>query len=152
MKVRRAIAVPYARLGTGKPGRRKKKINLDADDQLCHQSLMAHQGTTEAGTDPRLLLLDARDNVFVVRARVRAGETISVSGVAVTVPAEVPLGHKIARRDITVGDKVRKYGAPIGSVTNTIHTGEHVHVHNIKSDYTPTYSLAGEDRRYEERA
>jgi altronate dehydratase len=111
---------------------------------------MSHQGLPDAGTDPRLLLLDARDNVFVARARLRAGETISVSGIAVTVPADIPLGHKIARRTITPGDKVLKYGAPIGSATLAIQTGEHAHVHNIKSDYTPTYSLVGEDERYGE--
>jgi altronate dehydratase len=98
--------------------------------------------------DPRLLLLDARDNVFVVRARIRGGETIAVGGTEVTLPADVPLGHKIARRDIPVGDKVLKYGAPIGSATTAIRAGEHAHVHNIKSDYTPTYSLTGEGERY----
>jgi len=98
--------------------------------------------------DPRLLLLDARDNVFVVRARIRGGETIAVGGIAVTLPADVPLGHKIARRDIAVGEKVLKYGAPIGSATTAIRAGEHAHVHNIKSDYTPTYSLVGEGERY----
>ena len=111
---------------------------------------MAHQGTTDAGTDPRLLLLDARDNVFVARARIRAEETISVSGVTVTVPADVPIGHKVARGDIAPGEKVLKYGAPIGSATIVIRTGEHAHVHNIKSDYTPTYSLVGEEKRYGE--
>ena len=34
-----------------------------------------------------------------------------------------------------------KYGAPIGSATAAIAAGEHVHVHNMKSDYTPTYQL-----------
>lgn len=103
-------------------------------------------------TDPRLLLLDARDNVFVARARIRGGERIAVAGISVTVAADVPLGHKIARRDIAVGEKVLKYGAPIGSAATAIRIGEHAHVHNIKSDYTPTYSLAGEGERYEDTA
>ena len=34
-----------------------------------------------------------------------------------------------------------KYGAPIGSAIAAIRAGEHAHVHNIKSDYTPTYHL-----------
>ena len=91
--------------------------------------------------DPRLLLLDPRDTVLVVRARIRAGETVDVEGVAVAVPADLPLGHKVARRAIAAGDKIVKYGAPIGSATAAIAAGAHVHVHNVRSDYTPTYHL-----------
>ena len=53
----------------------------------------------------------------------------------------MPLGHKLARRDIAAGEKIVKYDAPIGSATAAIRAGEHAHVHNIKSDYTPTYHL-----------
>ena len=96
---------------------------------------------TAEATDARLLLLDGRDNVLVARARIRAGETIAVAGVSVTPPADLPLGHKLARRPIAAGEKVVKYGAPIGSATAAIATGAHVHVHNLQSDYTPTYHL-----------
>ena len=92
-------------------------------------------------TDDRLLLLDPRDSVFVVRARVRAGERIAVEGGEVVVPADLPLGHKVARRAIAAGERIVKYGAPIGSATEAIAAGAHVHVHNVKSDYTPTYHL-----------
>ena len=109
---------------------------------------MTHTARPTAGSDPRLLLLDEQDNVFVVRERIRAGETISVSGVAITVQAALPLGHKIARQDIGPGEKVVKYGAPIGSATAAIRTGEHAHVHNIKSDYTPTYHLDDVKAKY----
>ena len=34
-----------------------------------------------------------------------------------------------------------KYGVSIGSARTDIAAGEHVHVHNMQSDYTPTYSL-----------
>jgi hypothetical protein len=97
--------------------------------------------------DPRLLLLDPHDNVLVATARLRAGETIGHSGWSVVLPADIPLGHKLARRDIASGEKIVKYGAPIGSATAAIRAGEHAHVHNIRSDYTPTYHL--EDVRKE---
>jgi hypothetical protein len=100
------------------------------------------------GGDPRLLLLDARDNVLVVRARIRAGETITIGGCRVTGAGELPLGHKVARHTIGAGDKVIKYGAPIGSATAPIAPGEHAHVHNIASDYTPTYHLDAAKARY----
>ena len=101
----------------------------------------------ESGTarDPRLLLLDQRDNVLVVKSRVRAGEAVDIDGLSATMAIDVPIGHKLARRTIAAGDKVVKYGAPIGSATAPIAPGELVHVHNVKSDYTPTYHL--EDAR-----
>jgi len=109
---------------------------------------MTHTARPTAGSDPRLLLLDERDNVFVVRERIRPGETIRVSGMPIIVPTALPLGHKIARQDIGPGEKVVKYGAPIGSATTAIRTGEHAHVHNIKSDYTPTYHLDDVKAKY----
>jgi len=91
--------------------------------------------------DPRLILLDPRDTVFVLRARVAAGETIRVGGRDVHVAADLPMAHKIARHAIAAGDRVLKYGAPIGVATRDIGGGEHVHVHNLRSDYTPTYTV-----------
>jgi (2R)-sulfolactate sulfo-lyase subunit alpha len=44
----------------------------------------------------------------------------------------VPLGHKLALRDIAAGDEVVKYGVTIGRATNDIRAGQHVHVHNVK--------------------
>ena len=94
-----------------------------------------------AETDPRLLLLAPGDTVFVLRGQVEAGERIVVEGVCVTVPVALGLGHKLARRPVAPGEEVVKYGAPIGSATTAIAVGEHVHLHNLKSDYTPTHSL-----------
>jgi altronate dehydratase small subunit len=91
--------------------------------------------------DPRLLMLDDRDNVLVATARIRAGETVAIAGSRVILPADLPIGHKIACGAIAAGDKIVKYGAPIGSATAPIAVGELVHVHNVKSDYTPTYHL-----------
>ncbi len=109
---------------------------------------MGDKTRAPAGTDPRLLLLDERDNVLVVTARIRAGETVEIGGTPVLVPADLPLGHKVARRAIRPGDKLVKYGAPIGSATAAIAPGAHAHVHNIRSDYTPTYHLDGMKARY----
>jgi hypothetical protein len=95
----------------------------------------------DAATDARLLLLDRRDNVLVATAKIGAGETIEVEGARMFMASTLPLGHKLARRGIASGDKIIKYGAPIGSAVATIAKGEHVHVHNVKSDYTPSYHL-----------
>ena len=43
-------------------------------------------------------------------------------------------GHKYARRDIAADEDVVKYGMPIGHATRAIAKGEHVHVHNVKTN------------------
>ena len=43
-------------------------------------------------------------------------------------------GHKYALRDIAEGENVIKYGMPIGHATRAIKKGEHVHVHNVKTN------------------
>ena len=46
----------------------------------------------------------------------------------------IPLGHKIALRDIASGEQVIKYGIAIGRATQDIRAGQHVHVHNVKGE------------------
>ncbi len=96
-------------------------------------------------SDNRLIVLNPSDNVAVLRAPVVEGETIVVSGVRIIVQVYIGMGHKIAVQKIKPDDKIRKYGVPIGSATDDIAIGDHVHLHNMKSDYTPTHSL--EDAR-----
>jgi (2R)-sulfolactate sulfo-lyase subunit alpha len=45
----------------------------------------------------------------------------------------VPLGHKIALRDLKVGDTVLKYGHDVGRIVADVAKGQHVHVHNLKT-------------------
>ena len=45
----------------------------------------------------------------------------------------VPLGHKIALKDIKAGDTVLKYGHDVGRVVADIGKGHHVHTHNLKT-------------------
>ena len=46
---------------------------------------------------------------------------------------DIPIGHKIALKDMAVGDTIYKYGTDIGRVVAPIKAGEHAHVHNIKT-------------------
>ena len=46
---------------------------------------------------------------------------------------EIPLGHKIALKDLKEGDTILKYGHDIGKVVKSIKKGDHVHVHNVKT-------------------
>ncbi|MDE6659997.1 MAG: altronate dehydratase family protein, partial [Eubacterium sp.] len=42
-------------------------------------------------------------------------------------------GHKYALKDIAKGEKVIKYGYPIGIASKDINEGEHIHSHNLKT-------------------
>jgi (2R)-sulfolactate sulfo-lyase subunit alpha len=46
---------------------------------------------------------------------------------------DIPIGHKIALRDMGEGDTVVKYGIDMGRVVQPIAAGQHAHVHNIKT-------------------
>lgn len=106
---------------------------------------LAQDQIPEAATNPQLLLLSPLDNVLVVRAVIQPGEEILIEGEPVIISDQIGLGHKLARMAIAKGAKIVKYGAPIGSATKNISTGEHVHLSNLKSDYTATYALNESD-------
>ena len=95
-----------------------------------------------------LIQLDPRDNVGVLTRSLEAGASLHAGGRDQLLPAALGLGHKIALLDISPGEKILKYGAAIGSATTAIRAGEHVHLHNMQSDYLPTYTL-DEGRKYE---
>ena len=87
-----------------------------------------------------LILLHSDDNVLVLSAPVRAGQALTIDGRTATADADVAVGHKLARHALAVGDKVLKYGAPIGSITAPVAAGGHVHLHNMKSDYIASHT------------
>jgi len=46
---------------------------------------------------------------------------------------DIPIGHKLAIRELKDKDTVIKYGVDIGRTVAAIKLGEHAHVHNIKT-------------------
>jgi hypothetical protein len=98
--------------------------------------------------DPRLLRLHPADNVLTVIRTLEPGDELLMGDTRATVAVRLPLGHKVAARAIHEGEKIIKYGAPIGSAKCAIAAGEHVHTHNIRSDYIPTFAR-GEGAHYE---
>jgi len=85
--------------------------------------------------------LSPEDNILVLAQSMQAGEVVDIDGTAHRLSAALGLGHKVAARMIAPGEKILKYGVPIGSATAAIEPGEHVHLHNMKSDYLPTFTL-----------
>ena len=82
------------------------------------------------------------DTVAVALKPIEAGRTIQIGDITVVTTEDIPQGHKFALKDMAAGDKVIKYGFPIGVAKEDIKKGSWVHVHNIKTglgdvlDYT----------------
>jgi hypothetical protein len=89
----------------------------------------------------RLLKLDTGDNVAVAIFPLARGEVAELDGATIIIAEDIPFGHKVAVVPVEIGEKIRKYGCPIGSATSPITPGQHVHTHNLKSDYFPTFGL-----------
>lgn len=102
----------------------------------------SNQGAASGPDDPRLLRLSPKDNIAALKSPVRKGETILIGGSSCAVEMTIATGHKIAVAPIAAGERIYKYGAPIGSATVDIAPGQYVHIHNMKSDYIPTFTIA----------
>ena len=50
-----------------------------------------------------------------------------------TIRDDIPIGHKVALKNFSIGDTVIKYNTDIGKVVAPIKQGEHLHVHNVKT-------------------
>jgi hypothetical protein len=99
----------------------------------------------------RILLMAPQDNCVIACCVLHAGDVVLIDGREVVLQQDIDIGHKLARHALAVGDKVKRYGAPIGSVTQPIAIGAHIHTHNLESDYIPTYTLTGDGHHFIER-
>ncbi len=83
------------------------------------------------------MIIDEKDNVATALKGLSAGAEVSVELQGriqkITLLSDIPMGHKVALKDIEEGEPVIKYGEPIGKSTAKIARGEHVHVHNVVS-------------------
>lgn len=85
------------------------------------------------------LMHDETDDVAVVIVDIPSGTEISavtLDGVeqpTITATQDIPLGHKVALKDVAQGVDVIKYGRAIGAASQAISKGQHVHTHNVKS-------------------
>ncbi len=89
---------------------------------------------------PDFLVHDEGDTVGVVVVEtVASGAALqglsmeTGQSVTMTALADIPLGHKIALKDLAEGETVLKYGHDIGRIVAAVKAGDHVHVHNMKT-------------------
>ena len=88
--------------------------------------------------------INPADNVLIVKNNISPGDEEQVGDIKITFDKAIGFGHKIAAVLFKPGDKIIKFGVPVGSATTHIGIGEHIHLHNMKSDYLPTYTLSNE--------
>ncbi len=86
------------------------------------------------------VLHDAKDTVAVVVVEgVKSGMSLNGwimdedKSATVVARQDIPIGHKVALKDMAPGETVIKYGIDIGKVVAPIKAGEHAHVHNVKT-------------------
>ena len=91
-------------------------------------------------TTPHLLVHEHADNVGVVVIEgLKAGTkmlcvvTHDNSSFELVSKSDVPIGHKIALKDIKSGETAIKYGEDIGKFVADVEKGAHVHTQNLKT-------------------
>ena len=67
------------------------------------------------------------------RATARAAYLDSGNRFGITARDAIPLGHKIALRDLGENENVLEYGVLIGLTRGPVAAGELVHTHNLRS-------------------
>lgn len=77
-----------------------------------------------------VIRIHANDNVVIARHQLVGGTVLADEG-GLAVAGLVPPGHKVATRAIAAGEPVWRYGQIIGTATQPIAPGQHVHTHNL---------------------
>jgi (2R)-sulfolactate sulfo-lyase subunit alpha len=88
------------------------------------KGILLHEPTDDVGV--AVMDLNTGDEIEAVTLE---GEPVTM----VTLVDDVPLGHKVAMRDLPQDKHIIEYGEAIGYAYNMIKRGAHVHVHNIRS-------------------
>ena len=78
--------------------------------------------------EPLAIRLHENDNVVTAKSNIDAG--IDIIEENINTNQKIPVGHKIATKNIAEGDKIIKYDNIIGIANENIKIGDHVHVHN----------------------
>lgn len=73
------------------------------------------------------------DNVAVALQFLMAHRVLIVDGKEIILTENIPQGHKFALCDISEGDKIIKYGSPIGIAKQSVKQGSWIHTHNMKT-------------------
>ena len=86
---------------------------------------VVHEEGDSVGT---IVVEDVKANTDLVGWIMEEDKTLNLPTIS-----DIPIGHKVALKNLAEGDTVIKYGVDIGRVIAPIKAGEHLHVHNVKT-------------------
>ena len=88
----------------------------------------------------QFIVHDENDSVGVVTVEsLKANDTLTGwimdqdKLIDIKINQDIPIGHKVAIRDLKNDSTVIKYGTDIGLTISDISVGDHLHVHNVKT-------------------
>ena len=96
------------------------------------------------------LRINPADNVAVALSELKAGTPIEVDNISLTLCTDIPAGHKFLLTPLRQGERIIKYGYPIGHITTNGMAGQLVDDRTIKTDldglkdytYSPVFTDA----------
>ena len=94
-----------------------------------------------SASDDVLFVVNPEDNVGVLRRRLKVGDRLAFAGKEYVLEQDLAVGSKVALMPIPAGEKIVKYGVPIGTARSFIDRGCYVHLHNLTSDYIDVTAL-----------
>jgi altronate dehydratase small subunit len=87
--------------------------------------------------EQKAVIVHLEDNVATALADLEKGEKVTLTAgnrlCRVELVSPISFGHKFSLYFIKAGSPVVKYGETIGTATQDIAPGQHVHVHNVVS-------------------
>ena len=99
-------------------------LESDMDIRIMKHGILLHEPEDDVGVAVRDLTKGSKVGALTLEGK--AAGTI-------TLREDVPLGHKVALRDLPKDKPVIKYGRPVGKAVAPISRGAQVHVHNVRT-------------------
>ena len=96
-----------------------------------------------------IIKLNEKDNIGIAPMEIPENTKINFD---IVTKNQIPFGHKISLQDIKKGSFIYKYGQIIGTASNDIFPGQHVHSHNlIFSEFDRKYEIKSKKEIQQEK-
>lgn len=107
-------------------------------EQLIYQintsNISKERGKQKRKMKQELIRINKKDNVAITTHDLKAESSMDFEERRLLVLQDIPVGHKVALRDLEPGEHVIKYGTVIGHTTCPVKEGEWIHNHNMATN------------------
>lgn len=97
--------------------------------KMCKHLHMVTERNEDKSMNEQWIQINPKDDAAVALEDLKKGQEIQ----NFVLKEDIPAGHKLALRDIHEGEKIIKYGQPIGIAKEEIRQGSWIHTHNMKT-------------------